>query len=644
MKKFIILILLYLISQISFSQITSYDWLRTMGNYNDDRPIRLYSDNDGKCKLIVETFGSGNLDTLFFTDTSLSGSNNFLIEFNSIGNISSALEIPNLPYSTISDFQHNDIYMYSTLVTWTTVPITYGNTTSNLITTSCDIFVTKQDSAGNPLSMNYFGGTGDDYPSNIVIDNEGNVIISGYYDSPSLNFAGTTIGNSGSEDAFIAKYDSLGNELWIKRIYSTGDDEPMALAVDEYGNIYYVQWALSLNVAGSLLTGNVPSTKSFLLKFDPNGNLLWNKVLQAGTGLTYGPDYVYNLKIDNSNNVIFTGTSSSQTLLLDSDTIWSDVAVMPGYLDNNTFLVKLDSSGTLLWKKYAENVTVTNNSRPTIACDIDDNIYLSFCYGLDTIILDNDTIITATQMQNKAPILAKFSSNGDKEWYNFLGSHRWAIPRIIYIDNTFDIYISGIFDGVATLEFDSLSSPGFYTGTSKDAYILKATQYVPDHTKHFVNLNHGWSIISSFVDPYVSDCDSVFTDVAADMVLMKNEIGQTFWPMYNVNTIGDLQIGEGYLIKMYNFNILEITGIAVVPEWTPVVLLQDWNIIGYLRQNSAAISNMLSGISSNVYIVKNGNGLVYWPMYGINNIIDMNPGEGYQIKMLAADTLLYPAN
>ena len=48
--------------------------------------------------------------------------------------------------------------------------------------------------------------------------------------------------------------------------------------------------------------------------------------------------------------------------------------------------------------------------------------------------------------------------------------------------------------------------------------------------------------------------------------------------------------------------------------------------------------------AQNIVMVKNGNGLIYWPTYGIDNIGNMNPGEGYQIKMLAADTLLYPAN
>jgi hypothetical protein len=76
----------------------------------------------------------------------------------------------------------------------------------------------------------------------------------------------------------------------------------------------------------------------------------------------------------------------------------------------------------------------------------------------------------------------------------------------------------------------------------------------------------------------VPDCDSVFADVAPDMVLMKNEIGQTFWPMYSVNTIGNFQLGEGYIIKMYNFNILEVSGIAAVELNLTFVRWFLWNL------------------------------------------------------------------
>jgi len=53
---------------------------------------------------------------------------------------------------------------------------------------------------------------------------------------------------------------------------------------------------------------------------------------------------------------------------------------------------------------------------------------------------------------------------------------------------------------------------------------------------------------------------------------------------------------------------------------------------------------MLSTLDPNIIIVKDGNGMVYWPSVFLNMIGNMIPGEGYQIKMNAADVFTYPAN
>ena len=46
----------------------------------------------------------------------------------------------------------------------------------------------------------------------------------------------------------------------------------------------------------------------------------------------------------------------------------------------------------------------------------------------------------------------------------------------------------------------------------------------------------------------------------------------------------------------------------------------------------------------NVTIVKDGLGNVYFPDWNFCNIPAMVPGEGYQLKMSAADTLEYLSN
>jgi len=95
---------------------------------------------------------------------------------------------------------------------------------------------------------------------------------------------------------------------------------------------------------------------------------------------------------------------------------------------------------------------------------------------------------------------------------------------------------------------------------------------------------------------------------------------------------------------MSNSNILTISGSMIFPESFPINLLQGWNLVAYLRLQAAPIESMLNSISSNIIIVKNETGLVYWPAWGVNNIGNMEPGEGYQIKLSSNSILLYPAN
>jgi hypothetical protein len=53
---------------------------------------------------------------------------------------------------------------------------------------------------------------------------------------------------------------------------------------------------------------------------------------------------------------------------------------------------------------------------------------------------------------------------------------------------------------------------------------------------------------------------------------------------------------------------------------------------------------MMSTIVSDVEIVKNNFGAVYWPAYYVNLIGNMLPSQGYQIKMINASTLTYASN
>ncbi|MCX6256870.1 MAG: VCBS repeat-containing protein [Bacteroidia bacterium] len=158
-----------------------------------------------------------------------------------------------------------------------------------------------------------------------------------------------------------------------------------------------------------------------------------------------------------------------------------------------------------------------------------------------------------------------------------------------------------------------------------------------------ISLPSGWSIFSTYISPVSPVISDVFSGVSS-MLITKDDNGNVYWPQYNINLIGNLSIGKGYLIKMNQSYSLYITGLAVHPENTPINVPFGWSIIGYLRQSSASIVSIFSSTVSSVNLVKNGNGQVYWPLYNVNLIDNMNPGEGYQINTNAALTLTYPQN
>lgn len=160
----------------------------------------------------------------------------------------------------------------------------------------------------------------------------------------------------------------------------------------------------------------------------------------------------------------------------------------------------------------------------------------------------------------------------------------------------------------------------------------------------YINLPEGWSYFSTYIDPFEANIDSICSPIVNQVIIVKDGTGSSFWPQYGVNMIGDLTIGAGYQIKMSSVQTLEVAGLSVQPESTPITIIQGWSYLGYLRQNPASIATMLSPVVSQVIIVKNGAGQSYWPQYGVNMVGNMNPGEGYQIKMNTQQVLTYPAN
>ena len=64
---------------------------------------------------------------------------------------------------------------------------------------------------------------------------------------------------------------------------------------------------------------------------------------------------------------------------------------------------------------------------------------------------------------------------------------------------------------------------------------------------------------------------------------------------------------------------------------------QGWSFFGYCEE-PMNIEDYITD-DGKVHVVKDENGLIWWPEFGFNAIGDLEPGEGYQIKAKSSFTL-----
>lgn len=181
--------------------------------------------------------------------------------------------------------------------------LTLGTTSLTATSTNGDVFVAKLDASGNTLWAKKFGQTGENYARGIDSDGEGNIYVSGVYDTQ-ISFGSLNLSSNGQKDIFLAKFDANGNAIWAKTIGSTGNDEGCEIEVNTNGNVF-----LTGSYTGTLaLNGENFTAKGlrdvFVAKVDKNGNFMWQKTMGSPQD-----DVNYAIGLNRTNeNVVTVGT------------------------------------------------------------------------------------------------------------------------------------------------------------------------------------------------------------------------------------------------------------------------------------------------------------------------------------------------
>jgi uncharacterized protein (TIGR02145 family) len=158
------------------------------------------------------------------------------------------------------------------------------------------------------------------------------------------------------------------------------------------------------------------------------------------------------------------------------------------------------------------------------------------------------------------------------------------------------------------------------------------------------NLVTGYQFVSSRLLMEDPDMQNILEGILDNLDFVRNSVGymlRKIGPMW-VNSIGDWVTTEGYLIKMNAPDSFEITGEEII-EWTPINLSTGYQIISYLPSEPRNCEEVFLNILDNLDFVRNTAGFMFrkiGPVW-VNSIGNMQPGEGYLVKMNADDVLTY---
>jgi len=322
--------------------------------------------------------------------------------------------------------------------------------------TGYDYATVVYDLAGNELWSARYNGPGNDRDdiNDLVVDHEGNVIVTGTSETSSVNGWATI------------KYDPSGDTLWLRR--RDVDGGAAAVAIDDSGNVF---------VSGS--AGSYPNSRLQTVRYGPDGTEHWvreyyppapNRVntpramavdangcpIVAGGGtrdstghdilvIKYDPVTGESLWVARYSGPIDGGDAAGAIVLDDSGNIY-----LTGWFDTDStgrdiITMKYDPDGTLLWLDIYDGPGNGSDEGRDIELDDGGNVYV---FG---------NAYRASSNTDFAVI--KYSPAGDMLWvrlYNY-PSNRTQVCYAGAVDSDGSVYVCGY----------------LWTGTSYDYLTVK---------------------------------------------------------------------------------------------------------------------------------------------------------------------------
>ncbi len=128
--------------------------------------------------------------------------------------------------------------------------------------------------------------------------------------------------------------------------------------------------------------------------------------------------------------------------------------------------------------------------------------------------------------------------------------------------------------------------------------------------------------------------------------MAQDDAGQFFIPSFAVNTIGDVDVTNGYQVFISGSidDAMSNEDFPLVPEiLTQTLSPTKLFMIGYPYQKPHAATDVFASIAASVVVVQNDAGQFWIPFFAVNTIGNLQPGRGYQIFVNKGVNFTYPS-
>lgn len=456
-----------------------------------------------------------------------------------------------------------------------------------------DLFIQKLGSEGSFIWVGAIGGEVEGLDSDIVIDNLGNVFVSGQFEGeididPGVDLLLLT--PIGFRDGFVVKLNSDGDYIWHEIISGTGGDEIFGIAVDSDNSLFVTGFFFNtVDFDPGPLVDNktsLGSGDSFIQKLDTDGNLEWI-LTHGGSSSDRGKEIIIN-----SEDQIYLIGNYQETVDFDPDGMGDEHMAVDAV---DMYMQCLNNDGEILWTKTmgGEDLEIGIG----ISVDLLGNIYgMSALY--ETADFNpgfEEHELTSVGSRDIAVVkLSPCEANTGTDEITACNSYTW-IDGETYTENnntaTWLLSNSGGCDSLVTLDLTILH---LNDGVSASGGTLTSDD--PDAEYQWLDCNDGFSEIAGETNQdftpteegnYAVKITEEECSDTSDCVLVEG-IGIDEYQMTSVvkiypNPAKDFVQIESQLFAFNEIKVFDLSGVLVYQQNIEETALTVLNISGFAR-------------------------------------------------------------